>query len=173
MTKRLEEAARLKPAMEASGPPPSTRSRQNFRQRIAERVKNIDKQLAEIPRPLKFDAAGVGRPPARRWGADAGRRQGGVFQPEEAGRARLHIRIEPGGEGFASYRTTVLLPRGTHPRRPRTNRGRHGGRHQHRRPGLRISGSQPQPFDRQCGLAAGRLISKSRRIRRTWCWSAN
>ena len=114
MTKRLEEvAARLKPAMESVGAAAQHKEQtENFRQRIAERVKHIDKQLAEIPRPLKFDAAGVADLSGARWEPQTGGGKVALDKPEEAGRARLHIRIEPGGEGFASYRTTVLLPKG-------------------------------------------------------------
>jgi len=64
-------------------------------------------------------------------------------QPEESGRPMLHIQVTGGGEGAASYRTTVLLPRGKYafegscrtagvPAGPGSNSGA----------GLRISGSQ-------------------------------
>jgi hypothetical protein len=114
MNKRLEEvSARLAPAMESVGAAAQHKQQtENFRQRIAQRVQNIDKQLSEIPRPLKFDAAGMADLSAARWEPQTGGGKVALDKPEEAGRIRLHIRIEPGGEGVASYRSTVLLPKG-------------------------------------------------------------
>ena len=115
--KRLDEiAARLLPVMEGISADVAREHKlrtEEFRQRILQRVQNIDQQLASIPRPLKFDAGGVAALSEARWEPQRAGGKVTLDRPEEAGRARLRIRIEPGGdEGTASYRTTVLLPRG-------------------------------------------------------------
>jgi hypothetical protein len=147
MNKRLDEvSARLAPAMESLGPDAGRQHREqteNFRQRITQRVQNIDKQLAEIPKPLKFDAAGVADLAGARWEPQTAGGKTALDKPEEAGRPRLHIRIEPGGDGVASYRTTVLLPKGRYTfESPMRTAGVTAPEGNNTGAGLRISGGQ-------------------------------
>ena len=87
MTKRLNEvSARLAPAMESIGAAAQHKEQtENFRQRLAQRVENIDKQLAEIPRPLKVDAAGVADLAGARGEPQSGGGRLALDKPEEAG----------------------------------------------------------------------------------------
>ena len=63
LKKRLDElSARLAPAMQEVGPDAARghkRETKSFRQRIAERIRSIDEQLASQPRPLQFDGDGA------------------------------------------------------------------------------------------------------------------
>ena len=117
LTRRLDEiSARLLPTMEAISADAARQHRrqtETFRQRIVERVRSIDQQLAVTPRPLKFDPAGLAALSGAKWEPQQAGGKVTLDRPEEAGRPRLHIRAASGGgEGTASYRTTVLLPRG-------------------------------------------------------------
>jgi hypothetical protein len=114
---RLDEiSARLLPVMEDLGADGVRRHKEQtdgLRQRIAERVKNIDKQLASAPRPLKFDGSGVATLAGAAWEPQNAGGNVKLDRPDADGRRALHLRVDPaGGDGTASFRTTVLLPRG-------------------------------------------------------------
>jgi DNA-binding transcriptional MerR regulator len=147
VNKRLDElSARLAPAMEEVGPDAARghkRETKHFRERIAERIRSIDEQLASQPRPLQFDGDGVAELSAAEWKPQTAGGEVQLDQPEESGRRMLHIQVTGGGDGAASYRTTVLLPRGkyTFEGSCRTA-GVTGGDGANAGAGLRISGSQ-------------------------------
>jgi spore coat protein H len=150
LERRLKEiSARLAPAMEKMGEGAAREHKErteDFRRRIAERIRSIDEQLASQPRPLKFDADGVAVLAAAKWQPQ--RADGGVTldEAEESGRPLLHIRVEPGGGGTASYRTTVLLTRGRYVfEGPCHTRGVSGSAGPNAGAGLRISGAQRKP----------------------------
>lgn len=115
LCRRLDEiSARLQPVMRQIGPDAARQHKEQtegLRQRIVQRVRNIDHQLNATPRPLKFDAAGVARLSAARWEPQTTGGKVTHDRPDEGGHPRLHIRVE-GGDATASFRTTVLLPRG-------------------------------------------------------------
>ena len=113
LVKRLDEiSARIVPVMEQISPEAARDHKDqavDLRRRIIERVRNIDAQLAAVPRVPKFDAAGVAA--IENWSP---RQDGGnatVDRFDADGKARLRIRS---GQGvcLASFRTTVLLPKG-------------------------------------------------------------
>jgi hypothetical protein len=83
-----------------------------LKQRVLERIKGIDKQLANPPQPLKFDPAGVALLSKADWEVKV--LEGGEATPdkvEESGKPRLRIVVRsPGGNG--SWRTSALLPQG-------------------------------------------------------------
>lgn len=114
--KRLDEiSARLAPAMEDLGPEAARRHEEQtdgLRQRIASRIRNIDQQLASIPKPLKFDASGVAALDGARWQPQTNGGKAALERTDDAGRVRLRIRSEGGGECVASFRTTVTLSQG-------------------------------------------------------------
>ena len=146
--KRLDEiSARLLPAMEGISADAARQHKEqteNFRKRIVQRVQNIDQQLASIPRPLKFDAGGVASLSEARWEPQNAGGKVTLDRPEEAGRARLRIRVEPGGgDSTASYRATVLLPRGRYAfEGPCRTKGVAAPQGTNTGAGLRISGGQ-------------------------------
>jgi hypothetical protein len=114
--KRLDEiSARLAAAMESLGPDASRhhkRQTENLRERVNERIRDIDRQLASIPRPLKFDGNGVAALAGARWQPQNGGGRATVEQVEDGGRPRLRIKSEGGGESVASFRTTLTLAKG-------------------------------------------------------------
>jgi spore coat protein H len=140
-------AARLAPTMEQMGPGAVRQHKEqtaSLRQRIADRVKFIDAQLAAIPRPLKFDAAGVAAVGAGS-AAWEGRTDGGRAEfdrPAEGGQPRLRLRAGGGGS-VGSFRTTVVLPQGRYVFEGRCRtRGVVAPAGQNAGAGLRISGGR-------------------------------
>lgn len=105
-----EYAARLQPALKEINADVA-RNHQNMandlKNRIAQRAREIDRQLGVVPKPIKFDAAGIAM--VKGWQARIdGQASGDRF--EEGGKARL--RIKSTGAPMASFRATVLLPQG-------------------------------------------------------------
>jgi hypothetical protein len=117
LNRRLEEiSTRLKPAAEEMGKDAARGHKEqteNFRRRIAERIRGIDEQLASQPRPLEFDGEGVAALTDAQWQPQRAAGDVTLDEVEQSGRPLLHLRIGPGGgTGTASYRATVLLTRG-------------------------------------------------------------
>ena len=117
LNRKLDEvAARLAPAMAELGADAARRHKEqteSLRQRLLERVKNVDQQLAATPRPVKFDAAGVASLSGARWAPRVDGGKAVLDRVDEGGRPRLRIRND-GGECTASYRTGVLLTKGSY-----------------------------------------------------------
>lgn len=114
--KLLDEiSARLAPAMADVGPDGARRHKEQteaFRQRLLERVKNVDQQLAAMPRPLKFSKEGVASLAGLSWTPKLDGGKATLDRPDEAGRSRLRVRNDGGGDCAASFRATVLLTKG-------------------------------------------------------------
>lgn len=115
--KLLDEiSARLAPAMADAGPDGARRHKEQteaFRQRLLERVKNVDQQLASMPRPLKFGGDGVASLAALAWTPKVDGGKTTLERAEENGRRRLRLRND-GGDSAASFRATVLLTKGSY-----------------------------------------------------------
>jgi hypothetical protein len=80
-----------------------------MRQRIADRIKSLDEQIANPPRPVKFENGLVQLANAR-W--ETKQENGGqADRIEESGTARFRVTCKGPG-AVASWRTTVLLPQG-------------------------------------------------------------
>lgn len=117
--RRLDEIAeRLAPLMAELGPDASRRHKEqteSLRQRVIDRAKNVEQQLAAMPWPLRFGADGVASLGSARWTPQQGGGRATLDRVEEAGKPRLRIRIDGGGgESVASFRTTVLLTKGSY-----------------------------------------------------------
>lgn len=109
--KRVDEmSARLLPTLRqisAEAARQHEEQAKSLKERIVHRAREIDRQLAGMPRPLRFDAAGVAA--IANWQPRVeGNVTGDRF--DEGGKPRL--RIKSGGAVNGSFRTTVLLPRG-------------------------------------------------------------
>ena len=115
LAKHIDDAAaRVLPSLEQTNPEQARQFKEGatqLRQRAAERVKNIDRQLGVTPKPLKFDPAGVASLAKATWEPGPGQGNASADRFDEAGKPRLRIRAQNGG-GVASWRTTVLLPQG-------------------------------------------------------------
>lgn len=109
--KRVDElSARLLPALrEISTEAARQHEHQakSLKERIVHRAREIDRQLAAMPRPLRFDAAGVAA--IANWQP---RVEGNVTGDRFEDNGKQRLRIKSGGAVNASFRTTVLLPRG-------------------------------------------------------------
>jgi hypothetical protein len=119
LQKRIDAIeARLRPLTERISSDAARQHKEqaeDFRRRVAERVKDVDRQLASMPRPLKFAADGVADLSAADWHPQTtGGRATLDRAADAAGRTGLlHVRVDPnGGEAAASFRTTVPLARG-------------------------------------------------------------
>jgi len=109
-------AARIKPLFEEIGPAAladHVARIEILRKRIIARCEAIDRQLANEPKPLQFDVAGVAR--LGKWWP-MHQDDGGAAVPEkfeEDGKPRLGVTCkEPGGT--ASWRTNELMTQGTY-----------------------------------------------------------
>jgi hypothetical protein len=109
----LEEAsAAMMPMLEEIGPDAVRNHKEQARilkERIVARVREIDRRLNSMPKPLKFSADGVAS--VGNWGA---KQDGGNPKHREAeheGKPVLRIAAN-GSPVVASYRSTVLLPKG-------------------------------------------------------------
>ncbi len=85
-----------------------------LRRQVVERGEAVDRQLANPPRPVEFDAAGVAvlggwKPVRLDDGGDAA-----CDRFEEGGAARLRVTCGAAGGGTASWRTSELLTPGTY-----------------------------------------------------------
>jgi hypothetical protein len=144
LAERVSKASeRILPTLQQMNPEIARQHKEqaaDLRNRIVERIRHIDRQLASQPRPLKFDAAGIA--------SLAGWEQcqaGGqtAFDPvQENGKSHLRIRANS-AEAVASLRITVLLPRGRYVLEGRC-RAVHvsAGNGPNTGVGLRISGGQ-------------------------------
>jgi hypothetical protein len=115
LARRLDEVSqRLAPLMAEVGAEAARQQKEqteSLRQRLLERVKNVDQQLAQTPRPLKF-ADGVATLAAAPWSPQQGGGRAKVDRLQDGSKSMLHIRNEGGSECTASFRTTVLLTKG-------------------------------------------------------------
>jgi hypothetical protein len=105
-------SAAMLPMLEEIGPDAVRHHKEQARivkERIEQRVGEIDRRLNSIPKPLKFDSDGVAS--LGNWGAkrDAGNPK--HEQIEQDGKPVLRISSNK-SSCVASYRTTVLLPSG-------------------------------------------------------------
>jgi spore coat protein H len=118
LLKRIDAVeSRLRPVAERISSDTARRHREqaeDFRRRVVERVKDVDRQLASMPRPLKFGADGVADLSAANWHPQTAGGKATLGRADAAGRSGLlHVRVDPGGgEATASFRTTVPLARG-------------------------------------------------------------
>jgi spore coat protein H len=109
----LEEAsAAMVPMLEEIGPDAVRNHKEQariLRERIVARVREIDRRLNSMPKPLKFDADGIAS--LGNWGA---KQDGGNPKHEEVEReGKPVLRIAANGSPVvASYRSTVLLTKG-------------------------------------------------------------
>jgi hypothetical protein len=143
----LEEAsAAVLPVLEELGPDAVRQHQEHariLRERIEARVRDIDRRLNSIPKPLKFDSHGVAT--LANWGPKRDSGNPKHEQVEQEGKPPV-LRIASNGSACtASYRTTVLLPRGKYAFEGRcraidvkASEGTNSG------VGLRISGGQRQ-----------------------------
>jgi hypothetical protein len=83
-----------------------------LRQRVIDRITGIDRQLANPPKPLKFDSSGVASLSGSVWETKLVQGEVVADKAVEAGKSRLRLTAAkaPGGNG--SWRATVLLPQG-------------------------------------------------------------
>ena len=110
-------AARIEPLFAEVGPEAVARhaaKTETLRKRIIERCEAIDRQLANPPKPVQYDAAGVAaltnwKPMRQDDGLDAV-----TDKFEEDGQPRLRVTAKPPGGGTASWRTSELLTAGTY-----------------------------------------------------------
>jgi spore coat protein CotH len=109
----LEEAsAAMMPMLEEIGPDAVRNHKEQARilkERIVARVREIDRRLNSMPKPLKFDADGIAS--VGNWGA---KQDGGNPKHQEVeheGKPVLRIAAN-GSSVVASYRSTVLLTKG-------------------------------------------------------------
>lgn len=108
-------SGRLAPLMAEFGPGMLRHHKEEtagLRQRLLERIANIDRQLANPPKPLQFDSNGLALFSPDQWQP---KQQEGNADADKVGpdaRPRLfRVTCKPPG-GAASWRTTVLLPQG-------------------------------------------------------------
>jgi spore coat protein H len=139
---RIEQmSARVVPVLEEINPGAARNHREQAKGlagRVARRAVEIDRQLASIPRPLRFNESGMAAIDGWQPRIE-GPATGDRF--DDGGRQRL--RIKTTGANMASFRATVLLPRGKY---VFEGRGRAVGVNATANPGmgagLRISGGQ-------------------------------
>jgi len=139
-------SARLAPLMAEVGDGDARRHKEqteSLRRRLLDRAESVDRMLAALPRPLKFGGDGVASLAGAQWSPQRGGGNATLDRPDEAGRPLLHVRSDGGGESIASFRTTVLLTRGSYTFEGRcrtsgvtTPQGQNAGA------GLRISGAR-------------------------------
>jgi hypothetical protein len=105
-------STRIMPLMEEMGPDAVRQHKEQtaqLRQRLLERIANIDRQLADPPKPLKFDSDGVAK--IAPWLPKLQEGDASAEPFEESGKPRLRVTAKaPGGAG--SWRSTLLLPAG-------------------------------------------------------------
>lgn len=105
-------STRIMPLMEEMGPDAVRQHKEQtaqMRQRILERIANIDRQLADPPKPLQFAADGTAK--IAQWIPKLQEGDASTEPFEESGKPRLRVTAkEPGGA--ASWRSTLLLPPG-------------------------------------------------------------
>jgi spore coat protein H len=110
---RLDQiSARILPALEEISPQAARDHKTlaaDLRQRIFQRVRNIDRLLASAPRPPKFNPAGLASLSGWEPRLDDGNAT--VDRIEDDGKACLRIR-STAGRCTGSWRTTVLLAKG-------------------------------------------------------------
>ena len=105
-------STRIMPLMQEIGPDAVRQHKEQtaqMRQRLLDRIANIDRQLANPPRPLQFDTQGVAK--LNQW--EPKQQEGeAIAEPfEESGKPRLRVTANGNG-GAASWRSTLLLPQG-------------------------------------------------------------
>jgi hypothetical protein len=110
-------AARIEPLFAEIGPEAVAQHRaraEALKKRVLERCAGIDRQLANPPKPVQFDAGGVAA--LSRWRAvhddDGGDAVAEVL--EERGTSLMRIRCTSAAGGTASWRTSELLTPGTY-----------------------------------------------------------
>jgi spore coat protein H len=107
-------SARIMPLMQEIGPNVAKDHAQQaagLKQRVLQRLANIDQQLADAPRSLKFDGAGVASLDDRKWNAVQTNGEAAMDQVNEGGRPKLHLKFAaPGGD--ASWQSALSLPPG-------------------------------------------------------------
>ena len=108
---------------------------EDFRGTVGERVKNIAKQLGEMPEPLAFDKNGIARL-TKGWGA---KNEDGAKIERLDGESQPCLRIAAEGDTKASWRAAVPLTRGRY--RFEAKMKTHGV--DGTGAGLRISGQEP------------------------------
>lgn len=104
----------LAPLMKELGPNGVTQHQQNTQQvrdRVADRIRNVDKLLGTIPKPMKFDARGYTALPVASWEdkVDAGDVK--IDRISEGGKSLARFKAGGGG-GTASVRQAITLPQG-------------------------------------------------------------
>ena len=112
-----EVSARLAPAMADVSADAARRHKEQteaLRQRLLERVKNVDQQLASMPRPLKFGADNIASLAKLAWAPKVDGGKVTLDRPDEAGRPRLRLRNDGGGDCAASFRAKILLTKGSY-----------------------------------------------------------
>lgn len=106
-------SARIMPLMQEIGPEVARQHVQEaaaFKQRILQRLANIDQQLANAPRSLVFSPAGVASLEDRKWDAVQTSGKAVLDRLPEGGKPKLHIKIDDQGE--ASWQTVLSLAPG-------------------------------------------------------------
>lgn len=106
-------AARIAPLMQELGPQAFEQHKQQtaeLKNRISQRIANIDKQLAAAPRALKFDTYGVALLADQKWEPVKEKGEATIDKVMEDQRPKLRIKLD--APGAASWRTTLALPPG-------------------------------------------------------------
>jgi hypothetical protein len=110
-------ATRISPLMQELGPQVLEQYKQQtaeLKERIRQRLANIDKQLAQAPKALKFDTAGVASLADQKWEAVKENPTPATTDAVyEERKPKLRIKFDgQGGGGAASWRATLALPPG-------------------------------------------------------------
>jgi spore coat protein H len=104
-------AAQLLPLMQEIGPDAVRQHKEQMaamRQRIVERISNIDGQLAHPPRPIDFDSSGIAK--LTGWEPKQLEGEGTTDQIDETGKPRLRLSCK--SPAVISWRTPALLSQG-------------------------------------------------------------
>jgi spore coat protein H len=107
-------AVRIAPLMQELGPnyvQQHKQQTQGLKDRILQRLANIDQQLAAAPRPLKFDAGGTLALVDQKWDPITESGKATLDRVTQERKPILRIKLDAPG-GAASWRTTISLPAG-------------------------------------------------------------
>lgn len=140
-------SARILPLMQEIGPDAVRQHKEQtaqMKQKLLDRMANVDKQLANPPKPLQFDASGVAK--LTQWMPKQQEGEATAEPFEESGKPRLRVTAKAPG-GAASWRSTLILPpaRYTFEGRIKTINVKPGAA-PNPGAGLRISGEKSRPI---------------------------
>jgi len=140
-------SARILPLMQEIGPDAVRQHKQQtaeMKQKLLDRMANVDKQLANPPKPLQFDGSGVAK--LTHWEPKQQEGDATAEPFEESGKPRLRVVAKAPG-GAASWRSALLLPPGhyTFEGRIKTINVKPGAA-PNPGAGLRISGEKSRPI---------------------------